>query len=61
MPTDDYSAGLNPPPDEAIEIECPCEYPHGHDFEPPFESCTCAPDCFHIVPLNLEELIRHES
>lgn len=24
-----------------------CDYPHGHDFEPPFERCTCqvCPDC----------------
>ena len=40
------------------EIECSCEYPHGHDFEPPFESCTCEPECFHVVPLNLEALLE---
>ncbi len=42
MPEDDgldQLAGLGP--------ECGCEYPHGHDFEPPFETCTCAPGCSH--------------
>ena len=48
MPTDDSSAA----------VECGCEYPHGHDFEPPFETCTCKPDCFHVVPLNLERILQ---
>ena len=46
--------------EEETEVECSCEYPHGHDFEPPFETCTCVPDCFHIVPLNLEAIMREE-
>ncbi len=44
MPNDDgldQLAGLGP--------ECSCDYPHGHDFEPPFETCTCTPGCSHNV------------
>ena len=33
------------------EQECPCEYPHYHDYslEDTFEKCTCEPDCYHIA------------
>jgi hypothetical protein len=43
MPDDglDQLAGLGP--------ECDCDYPHSHDFEPPFETCTCVPGCSHRV------------
>ena len=41
-----------------IEVECSCEYPHGYDFEPPFETCTCEPDCFHI---GLEAILAGEN
>ena len=54
MPTNDLYG------DEDEWEECDCEYPHGHGFEPPFEMCTCEPDCFHVVSLNLEDIF-HES
>ena len=42
MPTEDSSE---------LEVECGCDYPHGQDFEPPFETCTCKSDCRHTVPI----------
>ena len=40
-----------------IEHDCGCDYPHGHDFEPPFESCSCVPGCSHsiILPVTQED------
>lgn len=35
--------------------ECGCDYPHGHDFEPPFETCTCKPGCSHDEQADTQE------
>ena len=34
--------------------ECGCDYPHGHDFEPPFETCTCVIGCSHYPTYDQE-------
>ncbi len=33
--------------DQLVGLECGCDYPHGHDFEPAFEICNCTPGCSH--------------
>ena len=38
---------------------CECDYPHTSDFEPPFEACTCNPDCYHLTASrDIQEAIR---
>ncbi len=39
-------AGLGP--------ECDCDYPHGNDWEPPFETCTCVLGCSHYPTYDQE-------